>query len=661
MSTTFRLGDPSGLSPWIEGAVAEAASFGGDGGDSENANCDASGADTHDGGGRRERERPPRGPRIAQVLARGGSWAAPPPQPQGERPPRLCHECPPYLVLSDGRTSIAAFLVLDATDSPPPPSLPGKDLNRWTRRRGTLVRIRKGGWKVSTAPLCAGRHLRHLIAGQNGAKGRIRCSNLPLGLGVTGPLCLSVRASSIDLVAGEDGAIPAMGRPVDANTGSVDVRRVVGAVGHLLLSRRLARCEANMAERMANDKELQGEQRTVAVGDAAGLLSTAGGRAALFRAAAQATAPASVEGAAPAPAPALAIATGGGVGDASKLLASAGGRAAIRSALGSGHLPAAAHAGAGPEQALRALRSLTTAADVGNLYDHIVSGGTQPEVEVDDEDRRQGGGKGQSSAPPAPSQGANEEDDADSVLSYDDEEEKDDTGGGSSDEDTVAMAGLGIGVMLSEGPTQTQEGSHKQGEPRTQDVPDTQEVPPTQEVPHTQEVPPTQEKPSTKQIPQEAARATAASSDDRMSSQSQGEDTAETPNRVCRTRKSSTPEVGTALEGKATPRGTPNRAGRRRAPAPAPASDPVAAFGPPSSGGQDSPAAAPSGAQRRPRIRPKKRLRLSMSPLPSHSGQEAPSTSKQSAPAPKRERKNKGTAGKKKKVLAFSMENIFGF
>ena len=659
MSTTFRLGDPSGLSPWIEGAVAEAASFGGDGGDSENANCDASGADTHDGGGRRERERPPRGPRIAQVLARGGSWAAPPPQPQGERPPRLCHECPPYLVLSDGRTSIAAFLVLDATDSPPPPSLPGKDLNRWTRRRGTLVRIRKGGWKVSTAPLCAGRHLRHLIAGQNGAKGRIRCSNLPLGLGVTGPLCLSVRASSIDLVAGEDGAIPAMGRPVDANTGSVDVRRVVGAVGHLLLSRRLARCEASMAERMAYDKEPQGEQRTVAVGDAAGLLSTAGGRAALFRAAAQATAPASVEGAAPAPA--LAIATGGGVGDASKLLASAGGRAAIRSALGSGHLPAAAHAGAGPEQALRALRSLTTAADVGNLYDHIVSGGTQPEVEVDDEDRRQGGGKGQSSAPPAPSQGANEEDDADSVLSYDDEEEKDDTGGGSSDEDTVAMAGLGIGVMLSEGPTQTQEGSHKQGEPRTQDVPDTQEVPPTQEVPHTQEVPPTQEKPSTKQIPQEAARATAASSDDRMSSQSQGEDTAETPNRVCRTRKSSTPEVGTALEGKATPRGTPNRAGRRRAPAPAPASDPVAAFGPPSSGGQDSPAAAPSGAQRRPRIRPKKRLRLSMSPLPSHSGQEAPSTSKQSAPAPKRERKNKGTAGKKKKVLAFSMENIFGF
>jgi hypothetical protein len=434
-----------------------------------------------------------------------------------------------------------------------------------------------------------------------------------------------------------------MGRPVDANTGSVDVRRVVGAVGHLLLSRRLARCEASMAERMAYDKELQGEQRTVAVGDAAGLLSTAGGRAALFRAAAQATAPASVEGAAPAPAPALAIATGGGVGDASKLLASAGGRAAIRSALGSGHLPAAAHAGAGPEQALRALRSLTTAADVGNLYDHIVSGGTQPEVEVDDEDRRQGGGKGQSSAPPAPSQGANEEDDADSVLSYDDEEEKDDTGGGSSDEDTVAMAGLGIGVMLSEGPTQTQEGSHKQGEPRTQ------------------EVPPTQEKPSTKQIPQEAARATAASSDDRMSSQSQGEDTAETPNRVCRTRKSSTPEVGTALEGKATPRGTPNRAGRRRAPAPAPASDPVAAFGPPSSGGQDSPAAAPSGAQRRPRIRPKKRLRLSMSPLPSHSGQEAPSTSKQSAPAPKRERKNKGTAGKKKKVLAFSMENIFGF
>ena len=661
MSTTFRLGDPSGLSPWIEGAVAEAASFGGDGGDSENANCDASGADTHDGGGRRERERPPRGPRIAQVLARGGSWAAPPPQPQGERPPRLCHECPPYLVLSDGRTSIAAFLVLDATDSPPPPSLPGKDLNRWTRRRGTLVRIRKGGWKVSTAPLCAGRHLRHLIAGQNGAKGRIRCSNLPLGLGVTGPLCLSVRASSIDLVAGEDGAIPAMGRPVDANTGSVDVRRVVGAVGHLLLSRRLARCEASMAERMAYDKEPQGEQRTVAVGDAAGLLSTAGGRAALFRAAAQATAPESVEGAAPAPAPALAIATGGGVGDASKLLASAGGRAAIRSALGSGHLPAAAHAGAGPEQALRALRSLTTAADVGNLYDHIVSGGTQPEVEVDDEDRRQGGGKGQSSAPPEPSQGANEEDDADSVLSYDDEEEKDDTGGGSSDEDTVAMAGLGIGVMLSEGPTQTQEGSHKQGEPRTQDVPDTQEVPPTQEVPHTQEVPPTQEKPSTKKIPQEAARATAASSDDRMSSQSQGEDTAETPNRVCRTRKSSTPEVGTALEGKATPRGTPNRAGRRRAPAPAPASDPVAAFGPPSSGGQDSPAAAPSGAQRRPRIRPKKRLRLSMSPLPSHSGQEAPSTSKQSAPAPKRERKNKGTAGTKKKVLAFSMENIFGF
>ena len=659
MSTTFRLGDPSGLSPWIEGAVAEAASFGGDGGDSENANCDASGADTHDGGGRRERERPPRGPRIAQVLARGGSWAAPPPQPQGERPPRLCHECPPYLVLSDGRTSIAAFLVLDATDSPPPPSLPGKDLNRWTRRRGTLVRIRKGGWKVSTAPLCAGRHLRHLIAGQNGAKGRIRCSNLPLGLGVTGPLCLSVRASSIDLVAGEDGAIPAMGRPVDANTGSVDVRRVVGAVGHLLLSRRLARCEASMAERMAYDKEPQGEQRTVAVGDAAGLLSTAGGRAALFRAAAQATAPESVEGAAPAPA--LAIATGGGVGDASKLLASAGGRAAIRSALGSGHLPAAAHAGAGPEQALRALRSLTTAADVGNLYDHIVSGGTQPEVEVDDEDRRQGGGKGQSSAPPAPSQGANEEDDADSVLSYDDEEEKDDTGGGSSDEDTVAMAGIGIGVMLSEGPTQTQEGSHKQGEPRTQDVPDTQEVPPTQEVPHTQEVPPTQEKPSTKQIPQEAARATAASSDDRMSSQSQGEDTAETPNRVCRTRKSITPKVGTALEGKATPRGTPNRAGRRRAPAPAPASDPVAAFGPPSSGGQDSPAAAPSGAQRRPRIRPKKRLRLSMSPLPSHSGQEAPSTSKQSAPAPKRERKNKGTAGTKKKVLAFSMENIFGF
>ena len=659
MSTTFRLGDPSGLSPWIEGAVAEAASFGGDGGDSENANCDASGADTHDGGGRRERERPPRGPRIAQVLARGGSWAAPPPQPQGERPPRLCHECPPYLVLSDGRTSIAAFLVLDATDSPPPPSLPGKDLNRWTRRRGTLVRIRKGGWKVSTAPLCAGRHLRHLIAGQNGAKGRIRCSNLPLGLGVTGPLCLSVRASSIDLVAGEDGAIPAMGRPVDANTGSVDVRRVVGAVGHLLLSRRLARCEASMAERMAYDKEPQGEQRTVAVGDAAGLLSTAGGRAALFRAAAQATAPESVEGAAPAPA--LAIATGGGVGDASKLLASAGGRAAIRSALGSGHLPAAAHAGAGPEQALRALRSLTTAADVGNLYDHIVSGGTQPEVEVDDEDRRQGGGKGQWSAPPAPSQGANEEDDADSVLSYDDEEEKDDTGGGSSDEDTVAMAGIGIGVMLSEGPTQTQEGSHKQGEPRTQDVPDTQEVPPTQEVPHTQEVPPTQEKPSTKQIPQEAARATAASSDDRMSSQSQGEDTAETPNRVCRTRKSSTSEVGTALEGKATPRGTPNRAGRRRAPAPAPASDPVAAFGPPSSGGQDSPAAAPSGAQRRPRIRPKKRLRLSMSPLPSHSGQEAPSTSKQSAPAPKRERKNKGTAGTKKKVLAFSMENIFGF
>ena len=657
MSTTFRLGDPSGLSPWIEGAVAEAASFGGDGGDSENANCDASGADTHDGGGRRERERPPRGPRIAQVLARGGSWAAPPPQPQGERPPRLCHECPPYLVLSDGRTSIAAFLVLDATDSPPPPSLLGKDLNRWTRRRGTLVRIRKGGWKVSTAPLCAGRHLRHLIAGQNGAKGRIRCSNLPLGLGVTGPLCLSVRASSIDLVAGEDGAIPAMGRPVDANTGSVDVRRVVGAVGHLLLSRRLARCEASMAERMAYDKEPQGEQRTVAVGDAAGLLATAGGRAALFRAAAQATAPASVEGAAPAPAPApaLAIATGGGVGDASKLLASAGGRAALRSALGSGHLPAAAHAGAGPEQALRALRSLTTAADVGNLYDHIVSGGTQPEVEVDDEDRRQGGGKAQSSAPPAPSQGANEEDDADSVLSYDDEGEKDDRGGGSSDEDTVAMAGIGIGVMLSEGPTQTQEGSHKQGEPRTQDVPDTQEVP------HTQEVPPTQEKPSTKQIPQEAARATAASSDDRMSSQSQGEDTAETPNRVCRTRKTSTPEVGTALEGKATPRGTPNRAGRRRAPAPAPAPDPVAAFGPPLSGGQDSPAAAPSGAQRRPRIRPKKRLRLSMSPLPSHSGQEAPSTSKQSAPAPKRERKNKGTAGKKKKVLAFSMENIFGF
>lgn len=89
-----------------------------------------------------------RRPKIVQVLARGGpGWI---PQNSENKPfVGICPDCPCYVVVQDGKTSIVAFLNEN----------PSEELIHHAKR-GSLVRI--SDWNVSTSGHCALNHLLHL-------------------------------------------------------------------------------------------------------------------------------------------------------------------------------------------------------------------------------------------------------------------------------------------------------------------------------------------------------------------------------------------------------------------------------------------------------------------------------------------------------------------
>mmetsp|Transcript_34081 Transcript_34081/g.74720 ORF Transcript_34081/g.74720 Transcript_34081/m.74720 type:complete len:1077 (+) Transcript_34081:156-3386(+) len=277
---SYLLCSSRGLTPWIESSACQVASFdaarptGGGGGrnSSSNNNNPVEQQQPRD----RTRTRPPRGPRIVQVLARGGRWIDPPPAGNGGSSSygssNKCYECPPFLVLSDGQNFITAFL------TPPPSTERGIDASASTAagtaagtctgssstlpsdeiskicRRGTLIRIRE--WKYTTIMLGGGRHYRHLtsesardglglscggggtsslfgnVRGNNastGSRARVAvCATLPLSLPLTTPLAITLPSDRIEFIAGENGTIPISGRAIDVNV-SVEVRRILTA------------------------------------------------------------------------------------------------------------------------------------------------------------------------------------------------------------------------------------------------------------------------------------------------------------------------------------------------------------------------------------------------------------------------------------------------
>ena len=175
---SYLLCSSRGLTPWIESSACQVASFdAGNGGRSSSNSSNNNSLELQQQQQRpldRTRTRPPRGPRIVQVLARGGRWIDPPGSNSSttiKSNNGKCYECPPFLVLSDGQNFVTAFLTppstkrgIGATSSTgtcTSSTLPSDEISKICRR-GTLIRI--GEWKYTTIMLGGGRHYRHLTS-----------------------------------------------------------------------------------------------------------------------------------------------------------------------------------------------------------------------------------------------------------------------------------------------------------------------------------------------------------------------------------------------------------------------------------------------------------------------------------------------------------------
>ena len=221
-----------------------------------------------------------RGPRIVQVLGRGGGWVDPATVPANhpQRTADRCLSCPPLLVLSDGKNTVTAFV------TPPPKGsqilaqntntasngrqLPSEQVSKICRR-GTLIRIRD--WGYTTMMLGGGRHYRHLTGTSSAAVGSasassggtstaarprptMLCAVLPQNVPLTTPLALTVPWSSIEFIAGENGTVPIHHSHLLADVNaSIEVRRILsdgggmGPKNHLELSQRIRGWEEHFA------------------------------------------------------------------------------------------------------------------------------------------------------------------------------------------------------------------------------------------------------------------------------------------------------------------------------------------------------------------------------------------------------------------------------
>jgi len=251
-------GGSRGLNPWIEATACQVVtappcsiseSSGG-----ATATTSSSTIDNNDDAKRTAKRR---GPRIVQVLGRGGGWVDPSAVPAAhpQRAGGRCLSCPPVLVLSDGTNAVTAFVTSPPTGGGAGATatatagsagfgggatsgrqlrLPPEEVSKICRR-GTLIRIRD--WRYTTMMLGAGRHARHLTgtpappaaaAATAATRPAMLCAVLPQNVPLTAPLALSVPWSSIEFIAGENGTVPIhhSHRLVDVND-SVELRRIL--------------------------------------------------------------------------------------------------------------------------------------------------------------------------------------------------------------------------------------------------------------------------------------------------------------------------------------------------------------------------------------------------------------------------------------------------